>query len=178
MDNRKKTIHREIPVWLGVPKVLADKINKSFYFCLADWTDDPAAPFDAEKVIANQMYDIACAYFDLGESGKLKFADFFRFKKRYYDVLIPRFDFIDSHYKAELAALGDEYKGDERYRAGWEQRKAILPVIYKANVLAVQKCLEYVDFFFWREVAKIAKTPTDLKIVYKPQIKTNDFEPL
>ena len=178
MDNRPKKINRFLPVWLGVPKVLADKINASFYSCLADWTDDSAAPFDAKKTIAAQMEAIAFDYVDLEESGKLKFADFFRFKKRYYDVLIPRFDFIDSHYKAELAKLGDEYKGDERYRAGWERRKAILPLIYKANVLAVQKCLEYVDFFFWREVAKIAKTPTDLKIVYKPQVKTDDFESL
>ena len=153
---REKKFNRFLPQWVGAPKKFVEKIQSFYAFMEIDWVGN----FE----IDDAMEKIGASYIAARETGKFRFGDFYRFKKRYYDVLIPCFDRIESAYKAELAGIAGE------------RRKEILPVIYTANILAVQKCLDYVDFFFWREIVKFGKTPSDLKISYKPSVAYADFE--
>lgn len=173
---REKKFNRFLPQWVGAPKDLVKKANTGLYTALCDWVGD----VDVDE----KMLNIGESYIAARKTGKFRFGDFYRFKKRYYDVLIPCFDSIENAYKKEMERVTrrfDELCKDEKYNDDFckgylEKRKNELFTIYTANILAVQKCLDYVDFFFWREIVKFGKTPSDLKISYKPRVAVADFE--
>lgn len=155
MEKTKRPYDVYLPEFLGLPKFFVAKIygKANDYAAWDKW-------FDFNEV-DEKMGDLSREWWDLESSGKIRAADLWRFKMRFYGVLTPLFDVVDKKYRQAKKAA----------KTAQEAEKASL--LWQAHFFAIQGTLEYVDFFFWRE-GKFKNLPTNLKISYKPTHKADD----
>ena len=95
----------------------------------------------------------------------MKYADIFRFKSRYYALSVPFFDEVDTYYLDEKKLRGGDEKAIQR-----------ATIVWQAHYVSLQSLLDYVDFFFWREAAKVSGLPSNLWMRFKPKYSVDKGE--
>lgn len=161
-------VARFLPCWQGVPASAIDEWrfnggNGDFSF--GKYGNFPFLPsFITELDL--EVQQLGESYCDTIREKKMRYADIFRFKSRYYALIVPFFDEVDTYY-IEQKKL---YSGDEK-----AIKRAF--IVWQAHYVSLQALLDYVDFFFWREAAKVSGLPSNLRMWFKPRysVDKGDF---
>ena len=155
-------VTRFLPRWSGVPTIAVEHWKNcgsgtqgNFPFLACFLTE-----LDLELGKLGESYDEA-----VGKQ-KMKYADIFRFKSRYYALIVPFFDEVDTYY------LNEKKRADGDENAILRAR-----IVWQAHYESLQALLDYVDFFFWREAAKVSGLPSNLRMWFKPRysVDKGDF---
>ena len=152
-------VTRFLPRWQGIPAIAVE--SWKYHGGKGDFPFLPSFDFKLDF----RLKELGEEYCGTIEKDKLRYADIFRFKSRYYALAVPFFDEVDTYYLDE-----------KKLRVGDEKAIQRATIVWQAHYVSLQSLLDYVDFFFWREAAKVSGLPSNLWMRFKPKYSVDKGE--